>query len=118
MKQHRGACQSRRQILPKLLVPMFVELRGLVAIGACGVAFPEFLTTLANLSVAFLEMQLIKRELGWGGGHALAVGRNILRDSAVFKESPEQGPGTKKGSILQLCLLQTSDPDPWRDKIS
>lgn len=53
-----------------------------------------------------------------GGGHALAVGRNILRDSAVFKESPEQGPGTKKGSILQLCLLQTSDPDPWRDKIS
>lgn len=46
---------------------MFVELRGLVAIGACGVAFPEFLTTLANLSVAFLEMQLIKRELGWGG---------------------------------------------------
>lgn len=47
---------------------MFVELRGLVAIGACGVAFPEFLTTLANLSVAFLEMQLIKRELGWGGG--------------------------------------------------
>lgn len=51
---------------------MFVELRGLVAIGACGVAFPEFLTTLANLSVAFLEMQLIKRELGWGGGGGVA----------------------------------------------
>lgn len=46
---------------------MFVELRGLVAIGACGVAFPEFLTTLANLSPAFLEMQLIKRELGGRG---------------------------------------------------
>lgn len=42
---------------------MFVELRGLVAIGACGVSFPEFLTALANLSPAFLYMQLIKREL-------------------------------------------------------
>lgn len=48
-----------------LLLPTFVKLEGLIVIGACGVFFLEFLMTLANLSPAVLELQLIKKWRWW-----------------------------------------------------